>query len=286
MHLLQHAEIQLLARFRPRSKELRALITRLLLPTEDERHFSRGRDFEYWGTLVAAEVYAQQYSDDIELRAQLIARATAGDTWTPVYAALAELLLAHPDATTAELLRERSRGMQLDFATYFKIGSAIGDPDDLVEAIFAGALKPANADEIAHHLPRWAPAVVRRLEQDQTARAAFVAALRQADEPTRLCSLLGLLRRAPGGQNALRDLARQKLTHFSSSPAPIVGFDITSGVHISLLPLLNEIASSDLPEGDRPTFAPSARRGHPWRTCRIATCGSCFRKQGGSNIAD
>jgi hypothetical protein len=244
MHLQQHAEIQLLARFRPRSKELRALITRLLLPAEDERSFSRGRDFQYWGTLVAAEAYAQQYSDDAELRTQLIARATAGDTWTPIYAALAELLLAHPDAATAELLRERSRGLRMDFATFFKIGSAIGHPDDLIEAIFEDALKPSNVDEIAHHLPRWVPAVVRRLEQDQAARAAFVAALRQTDQPTRLCSLFGLLRRATGGENALRDLARQKLAHFSSTPAPIIGFDIIPGEHIPLLPLLSEIAAS------------------------------------------
>jgi hypothetical protein len=193
---------------------------------------------------VAAEVYAQQYYDDTELRAQLIARATAGDTWTPIYAALAELLLSHPDAATAELLRERSRGLRMDFATFFKIGSAIGHPNDLIEAIFDDALKPPNADEIAHHLPRWVPTVVRRLEQDQTARTAFVAALCQGDQPTRLCSLFGLLRRATGGDNALRDLARQKLAHFSNTPAPIVGFDIISGVHIPLLPLLNEIASS------------------------------------------
>ena len=117
---------------------------------------------------MAAEVYAQQYYDDTELRAQLIARATAGDTWTPIYAALAELLLAHPDTATAELLRERSRGLRMDFATFFKIGSAIGHPNDLIEAIFDDALKPPNADEIAHHLPRWVPTVVRRLEQDQS----------------------------------------------------------------------------------------------------------------------
>lgn len=242
-HLQQHAEIQLLARFRPRSKELRALITRLLLPTEDERHFNRGRDFEYWGTLVAAEVYAQQFSDDIELRTQLIASAAAGDEWTPLYAALAELLLVHSDAATAELLRERSRGLQLDFATFFKIGSAIGRPDALIEGLFQ-ALQPSNADDVAHNSPRWLPAIVRRLEQDQFARADFVAALRETDQPTRLCSLFGLLRRAAGDDNELRDLARQKLLNFSGRPAPVVGFDIVSGENISLLPLLNELASS------------------------------------------
>jgi hypothetical protein len=244
MHLQQHAEIQLLARFKPRSKELRALITRLLVPTEEERSFSRGRDFQYWGTLVAAEAYAQQYSDDAELRGQLIARATAGDTWTPIYTAIAELLLAHPDAATAELLRERSRGLQVDFPTFFKIGSAIGRSDQLIDAIFEDALKPTNVDEIAHHLERWVPAVVRRLEQDQSARAEFIAALREADQPARLCSLFGLLRRTTGGENALADLAREKLAQFSNIPAPIVGFDLVSGEHIPLLPLLNEIACS------------------------------------------
>ena len=144
MHLQQHAEIQLLARFRPRGKELRALITRLLLPAEEERHFSRSRDFQYWGTLVAAEVCAQQFSEDTELRAQLIARATAGDTWTPIYAALAELLLAHPDAATAELLRERSRGLRMDFATFLKIGSAIGHPGELHRGHLRGCAQTAQ----------------------------------------------------------------------------------------------------------------------------------------------
>lgn len=244
MHLQQHAEIQLLARFRPRSKELRALITRLLLPADDEQHFSGDRDFSYWGTLVAAEVYAQQYSDDTELRAQLIARATSGNTWTPIYAALAELLLAQPDGATAELLRERSRGLRLDHPTFFKIASAIGDPDDLIKAIFEDALKLPNADEITHHLSRWVPAVIHRLDQDETARVAFIAALGRTDQPTRLCSLFSLLRRATSGENPLRDLARQKLDQFSNTPAPIVGFDIISGRHIPLLTLLNEIASS------------------------------------------
>ncbi|HET6388225.1 NACHT domain-containing protein [Hyphomicrobium sp.] len=243
-HLQQHAEIQLLARFRPRSKELRTLITRLLLPTEEERSFKSGRDLEYWGTLVAAEVYAEQYSDDIELRAQLIDRATAGDTWTPIYAALAELLLIHPDVETAKLLRERSRGLRLDIATFFKICSAVGHSDALIEALLEHALDPSKVEDVAHHAPRWLPAILRRIGQDQTTRAVFITSLRETNQPTRLCSQFSLLRSAAGDANELRDLARQKLLHFSGEPAPVVGFDVTSGLHIPLLPLLNEITSS------------------------------------------
>ena len=176
--LSQHIQISALARFAPKSQEMRAMIVPLL---------SHWAGTEYWGGLIAAEVFAEHYAEDTELRRHVIDHFNQRpQSFTA--AALAELLLVTPDADVEGLLRERTAGVSYDVASHFKLMAALSRPERMVEAL-EKVLCNIPLDLHSLHFPRWVPAIVRRVRKDAQVRAALVAALSAGSSPSVKASL-------------------------------------------------------------------------------------------------
>ncbi len=166
-HLSTHLQIGTLATFAPRSVDLRAMVrTHLILP---EHH-------EYWGSLVAGEVFADQFADDAELRGEVIEAFSRQPAGIAATAAIAELMVRNPDADIKRMLNEGTRALAYDAATHFKLVAALLTPDAVIDALQQLlAHLPVDLDRL--NLPRWVPTLVRRVERDAELRASFREAL-------------------------------------------------------------------------------------------------------------
>ena len=215
-HLAKHVQISSLATFEPRGIELRAIVRNQLL-----------FEGEYWGGLVAAEVFAEQFSGDAELAAEVVKALTLAPAGFAAAAALAELVLRRPDETIEKLLREKTEGVRYDAATHFKLLAALSSPDHVVEALVQLlAHLPLDVHEL--QLSRWVPAMVRRVERDVDLQAALGKALIASSLPSEQASFAAILSRA-GGLDA-RANAHIQTQIGLTQPAilPEVGFDIVA----------------------------------------------------------
>jgi hypothetical protein len=123
-HLAKYDEINALARFAPMSKELRKLIL---------DQFT-GERAEYWGALVAGEVFAEQFAQDAELVEHMIGEFSRFPGGLAA-AALAEYILRHPDPRIESLLKEKTAQISYDAASHFKLVAALSTSQKVVQAL-------------------------------------------------------------------------------------------------------------------------------------------------------
>jgi hypothetical protein len=208
-HLAKHVQISALARFAPKSQEMRALIR------------SQLANPEYWGGLIAAEVFAEHFAEDAELRRHVIDQFSQRP-WSFAAAALAELLLRKPDAEVEGLLRDRTAGVRYDIASHFKLVAALWCPEWVVKEL-EKLLRNIPLELYNLQLPRWVPAIVRRVERDAEVRAALRAGLAGSSASVK-ASFTSLLVRAYGVSDELQSFARTEVERSEEKSIPEVGF--------------------------------------------------------------
>src|SRR5271165_1284968 len=213
--LAQHVQISTLARFAPKSQEMRAMIVPLIT------HWA---GTEYWGGLIAAEVFAEHFAEDAELRRHVIDQFRQNPR-SFATAALAELLLFKPHADIERLLRERTVGVRYDIASHFKLVAALSRPERVVEEL-ENLLGSIPLDPHHLHFPRWVPPIVRRVEKDAELRAALLTALTLRSSPSVKASFTSLLVRAHGVGEGLRAFAEPEVERLDAKSIPEVGFDL------------------------------------------------------------
>ena len=214
--LSRHVPMSALARFAPRGEELRELILAALTK----------QDPELWERLVAGEILAENFADDIELRRQVVAdllRAPPGHA----EAALADLLLRHPDAQLETTLRERAKDGHYDVATHFKLVAALSSPPEVIESL-EDILSRDLTEPACLHLARWIPAILKRIEKDPALQAHMLSALTPTAPPSVKASFVSLLARTAGVDQKLRTFAADELQRTESDVVPQLGFDLAS----------------------------------------------------------
>lgn len=215
-HLAKDVLISSLAAFEPQSTELRAAVCDQLL--------SRG---EYWGGLVAGEIFAQQFSGDTALVQQVVEAFTRTPARFATAASLAELVLRKPDQTIERLLREKTEGLPYDAATHFKLAAALSSPDDVVEALrWLLAHLPLDMHEL--QLPRWVPAMARRIEGDTDLQAALGKAFICSALPSEQASFAALLLRAGAIDGHVAAHIEAQIGSARAATLPEVGFDLVA----------------------------------------------------------
>ena len=215
-HLLRHVLISAVARFAPRSNSLRELVLSTLT----------GPSPLYWPMLVAGETLAQDFADDRDLRDQVVGHILGAQPGQPD-AVLADLLLHHPDPQLEAALRERTRDTSYDVATHFKLVAALSVPPKVIESL-ENFLRWDLSEPERWHLPRWIPAILKRIEQDSAVQDCLQSALAATTSPSVKASFVSLLARATGVDERLRMFATNELERTQSEPLPQVGFDLSS----------------------------------------------------------
>jgi hypothetical protein len=213
--LTKYVQINALARFAPKSPEMRALILHQL---------THSGDVAYWDGLTAAEAFAEHFAEDAELRGHVI----GGFDRNPqsyAAAALAELLLRQPEAEIERLLREKTADVGYDVATHFKLVAALSVPERVVEALIV-LLTNLPLDLYRLQLPRWVPTMVRRIEKDGEVRAALRAALTAVATPSVKVSFVSLLAQASTVGEELQAFAAAEAERSDAKSMPEVGFDL------------------------------------------------------------
>jgi len=193
---------------------------------------------EYWGSLVAAEMFAEHFSEDSELRLQIIAEFERRPRGFAA-AALAEALLRKPDASIEDLLRTKVQSLRYDIATHFKLMAALSTPQRLTGSLI-DLLQKRILDAHELQLARWIAAVVRRIERDPEVQAELKRSLRAESPPSVKVSFVALLQRASGVDDDARIFASEELKRSEAEPIPEVGFDLVSQAHRIVRHVLTE----------------------------------------------
>jgi hypothetical protein len=215
LHLGKYVQINALARFAPKSRELRTLVL---------HHLTYPGEVEYWGALTAAEVFAEHFAEDAELRGHVVDRFDRNPQ-SFAATALAELLLRRPEAEPERLLREKTADLRYDLATHFKLVAALSPPERVLEALTV-LLANIPLDLYSLQLPRWMPGMVRRIEKDTKVRAALRAALTEVATPSEKVSFASLLVRASTVDEWLQAFAVAEVERSDAKILPEVGFDL------------------------------------------------------------
>ena len=216
IHHSRDAMVSAMARFAPNSEQMRKLIVTALTAF----------DAQYWEMLIAGEILAEHFSEDAELRRQVVEHFVR-DPRGAGAAALAELVLRRPDPEVEGLLREKTSGVQYDIATHFKLMAALSAPRILIGAL--EELLSADLSE-THELQfsRWVPAIVRRIEKDTAVQDSLHAEMTPTACASVKVSFTSLLGRASGVDERLRAFAVRELDRTKSEWMPEVGFDLFS----------------------------------------------------------
>ncbi len=217
-HLSKHAQTTALATFDPKSAELRTIV---------RNHIVGVGNPEYWGGLIAAEVFAEQFSDDVDLRAEVVATFSREPRGFAATAALAELVLHNPDEKLENLLREKADGVHYDAATHFKLVAALSKPDNIIEALcWLLARLPLDLHQL--QLSRWIPALLRRIEKDTAVQAALRLALINSSLTSEKATFMSLLLRAGTIDEGLSAHMATQVNLARTSAMPEVGFDLVA----------------------------------------------------------
>lgn len=211
-HVRAHAILTAMARFEPQCSRLRGEL----------RHWLLGDDHgEYWGGLVAAEIFAEQFAQDAALRADIV---SALDTNEFAVAALAEYLLRHRDDALAAILHEKTLKKRFSLPIIFKLCAALSPPERLIALLEDTVSKPPVNTYILH-LQRWAPAIVRRVERDPKVQDALTQTIGQTSAPMQVTAA-ALLSAAGAVGGEFRTRAEAEIVRQRDLSAPETGFDL------------------------------------------------------------
>jgi hypothetical protein len=215
-HLPKHVPISAMAHFAPKAEQMRELIIPALTTSKSE----------YWEMLIAGEIFAEHFGEDVELRHQVVEHFVRDPKGTCA-AALAELVLRRPDSELEKLLREKTVGAKYDIATHFKLVAALSAPKYVIEAL--EKMLTIDLSEIHEwQFPRWVPAIVRRIENDSAVQDLLHAALTPRASASVKASFVSLLSRGARVDERLRAFIVSELDRTESEEMPEVGFDLSS----------------------------------------------------------
>jgi hypothetical protein len=227
------------ARFAPRGDRMRQLIAPLLLDQHGGRYRARS-NAEYWANMVAAEIFAEYFLDDLSLRSQVVECFSAQPDSFTAAAGLAELVLRRPDADLDQLLRTKSEKLNYDLGTHYKLIAAISSADYVCYAL-EKLLNWRFLDTSDIYLPYWVPAMLRRIEKDKALQEALYDVLARQCAPSVRVSFLALLGRASADTPRLHTLATEELEALANLPTTVIGLDITTGNYRPYLHILTEL---------------------------------------------
>ena len=228
--------IGILAEFEPRGKTLRDLIGSIILSPFGGRTVGN-----HWAELRAAEVFAEYFRGDLDLRRQVMDAFKSNPDNGRAAAALAELLLREEDSGLASLLVEEVRGRHYGIGTHFKLMAALAAPDVFIELIAEFLGKDIDPDSWS--LPYWMPTLVRRVKLDGELQAKMQASAIGANSISLKVTLLAMLFRAVGPRNGLSQYATDELRRLQHALVPGIGFDLASHSHRPLFHVLTELAA-------------------------------------------
>lgn len=230
MHVRDHDVIAAIARFAPQSDEMLAKIRPLLLERGGHGYRGMGRSYgDYWASLATTEIFAEHFSDDTNLKNEIIEVFVAEPRSGTAAGALAELILRKPDAEIHKLLHGKARGINYDTATYFKIIAAVAPPEFVIERLSDLLEGARNLNDLS--LNYWVPALIRRIKSDEPFQELLYEALAQGLSSSVQVSFPALLGKATGTTDRLRKFAATELTRLEQQDVPLVGFDLTASRH-------------------------------------------------------
>ena len=215
-------------RFEPSGEFTRKLIMRLIV--EEPQIHGFGTQCDYWACLIAAEVFAEYFSDDTDLVERVVASFTNAPSSYPAAAALAELCLRQPNPDLLDLIREKASGQRYDTATHFKLIAALSKPEIVKDALHQ-VLREDVYDWNEYQLARWVPAILRRINKDEELKNELLADVAPTSSASVQVSFTALVCRAGGTTDKLRAFAISELKRLKQQQTSVVGFDLVSGSH-------------------------------------------------------
>ena len=225
-----YIQMNTLANFSPQCDALRTMVLeQLTAPT-------RGG---YWDGLIAGEIFAEKFSTDVEMRAAVISAFERAPYAFAATAALAELLVLDNDTNLKAILRQKTTGINYDVATHFKLVASLSSPDEVVAAL-RRLLADLPIELYELQLPRWIPALTRRLERDTELQAAFLQTLARDTPSSIKASFVSLLAQAVGPGSELTEYVSAELRRANTAPFPEIGFDLRSQTNRIVAHVLTE----------------------------------------------
>ena len=220
-----HERLAAMRRFAPDSDEMRKLIEPLLLWPGSTRGW-RDSNAERWPGMMAAEIFAEHFAQS-DLRRSVIEVFAAHPESDCAAAALAETLLRERDETLEGLLRGKAQGIEYDLVTVLRVTAAVGDIVGLLEWL----LQKDPDEMLGWNCPFWVPAFLRRIERDEGAADAILAAVDHAPSASARLSELALLGLGCKDKAKTRPILADALRDYETASAPVIAFDITAGAY-------------------------------------------------------
>lgn len=230
-HLTLDTQLAALRRFAPEGPVMRELIVSLL------KHRGSGRSSkERWPSYMAAEIFAEHFASS-DLRQVAIDQLSADPSSECAAAALAEMTLRYPDAAIEKLLAEKTRGHKYDLVTSLRLTAAVGNVVDALEWLLKDDPEEINGFNCSY----WVPAILRRIERDDSAADALIAALDNAPSQSARLSELTLLGRGCKTKSKTRPVLERALSDYAGTQAPVVGFDVITESYRVAAHVLHEL---------------------------------------------
>lgn len=236
-HLNTCDHIGVLVRFRPESDATRDLIMPIVL-THTRNHGRSNGDI--WAAMMAADVFADQFSQRPALLQQVIERFSENPERSCAAAALAEVTLRRHEPELEKLLAEKSAGQDYGVTAGFKVMAAVGTAEKIIDALF-WLLENGPQETGFWNCAYWVPSLLRRIERNPNVGDKFIEAIGQAPSASAAISLLALAGRGSKGRVKHHAFFSQEVKKVTAAAAPPVGFDVTSGSSRLALHVLNEL---------------------------------------------
>ncbi len=232
----RHDYIGMLTRFRPEGDAMRELIMPMVLTHTHEYGRSNG---DIWAAMMAADVFADHFSQIPALLQQVIESFTQNPLRSCAAAALAEVTLRRPEHELERLLKENALGQDYGVTAGFKVMAAVGTAERIVEALFWLLESPLETN--FWNCAYWVPSLLRRIERDPDVGDRLIEAFANAPSASAAISLLALTGRRSKGRVKHRAFFAREAEKVAAAIAPPVGFDVTSGSSRLALHVLHEL---------------------------------------------
>lgn len=220
-HLQLDTKLGALRRFAPDSVEMRRLIEPLIRKGSTRGEWSSNRDL--WPSHMAAEIFAEHFAHG-DLRQIAVDQVTTDPESACAVAALAETLLREHDVAVESLLETKTINKGYDLVTAIRLTAAVGNVVAMLEQVLKREPKEINALNCGY----WVPAVIRRIETDDSVADAFIARLQHAPTAAAHLSELTLLARGCKDTTKTRPVLETALQAYENGSVPTVAYDVTT----------------------------------------------------------
>jgi hypothetical protein len=172
---------------------------------------------------MAADIFAEHFAHG-DLRQIAMDQVTADPESACAVAALAEALLREHDAAVRSLLEAKTMNKKYEMVTVIRLTAAIGNIVAMLERVLKKDPKEINALNCGY----WVPAMLRRIETDDTVADVIIKRLPHAPSASARLSELTLLARGSKDTAKTRPVLESALQAYESGPVPIVAYDVAT----------------------------------------------------------